>query len=245
MFSMFKELIATCDRLLAPPNCHGCGTVLYERLNAFDGHVCRACAEGIPVLAANTCPLCGHPVRSAEDFQGGRCAACRQAAPGFDRLNACFAYNGIAQQLIQQFKYQGRAYLAQTMARLMFTVINKDSVSVFDALVPVPLFPTRLREREFNQAQVLAECLAAETGVPVLPVLARTKNTRSQATLRESDRPANVQGAFRVIPDQDLDGQRLLLIDDILTTGATASEAANALKEAGAGHVAVLAFAKG
>ena len=88
-------------------------------------------------------------------------------------------------------------------------------------------------------------CLAADAGVPVLPVLARTKNTRSQATLRENDRLTNVRGAFRVLPGQDLAGQRLLLIDDILTTGATASEAACSLKQAGAAHVAVLAFAKG
>jgi len=242
---MFNELISTCDRLLAPPNCHGCGTLLYEHLNAFDANLCRACADGIHVLAANACPLCGHLVRSAEDFVGGRCAACRHAAPGFDRLTACFAYNGIARQLIQQFKYQGRAHLGRTLARLIFTVVNKDSLSVFDGLVPIPLFPARLREREFNQAHVLAECLAADAGVPVLPVLARTKNTRSQATLRENDRLTNVRGAFRVLPGQDLAGQRLLLIDDILTTGATASEAACSLKQAGAAHVAVLAFAKG
>ncbi len=245
MSSMFGELIALCDRFLAPPNCHGCGTVLYERLNAFDTNMCWDCARGLPVLAVHTCPLCGHPVRSAEDFEGGRCAACRQAAPGFDRLNACFAYNGIARQLIRQFKYQGRPYLARTMARLIFTVVPKDALSVFDGLVPVPLFPSRLREREFNQARALAECLAAEAGVPVLPVLTRTKNTRSQATLTQGARRTNVQGAFRVIPGHDLDGRRLLLIDDILTTGATASEAANALKEAGARHVAVLTFAKG
>ncbi len=242
---MFKELIATCDRFLAPPSCHGCGTVLYERINAFDTYVCQTCARGIPLVAPNVCPLCGHPVRSADDFEQGRCTACRRTAPGFDRLNACFVYDGIARRLIQQFKYQGRAYLAQTLTRLMLSVIHKDSMSVFDALVPVPLFPTRLREREFNQAQALAGCLARETGVPVLPLLVRIKNTRSQATLREKERPANVQGAFRVIPDQDLSDQRLLLIDDILTTGATASAAAYALKEAGARHVAVLAFAKG
>ncbi len=242
---MFKKLVATCDRFLAPPNCHGCGTVLYEHINAFDAHVCRECAQGIRVLAPNACPLCGHPVTSADDFVQGRCAACRRSAPGFDRLNACFAYEGIARRLIQQFKYQGRAYLGETLTRLMLTVIHKDAVSVFDALVPVPLFATRLREREFNQARVLAECLARETGVRVLPLLVRTKNTRSQARLCEKDRAANVQGAFQVIPDQDLSDQRLLLIDDILTTGATASVAACALKEAGARHVAVLAFAKG
>jgi len=242
---MFKDLLVACDRLLAPPNCHGCGTLLYGRANAFDPNLCWECARGIPVPPVQTCPLCGRPVRSADDFAGGRCTACRKASPGFDRLNACFAYNGTARRLIQQFKYQGRAYLARTMAQLMFAVIRKDSLGVFDALVPVPLFPARQREREFNQARALAECLAAETGVPVLCALTRTKNTRSQATLHENDRQANVRGAFRALPGLDLEGQRLLLIDDILTTGATANAAAGVLKEAGAQHVAVLAFAKG
>jgi ComF family protein len=242
---MLKELIATCDRILTPPNCHACGTVLYEPINAFDANLCLDCAQEIPVMPANACPLCGSPVRSALDFRRGRCPACRSASWGFDSLTACFSYNGTARSLIHQFKYQGRPYLAGTMARLMVTVIHKESVAVFDGLVPVPLFPARLREREFNQAWVLAERLSRDVDVPVLSLLERVKNTRSQALLCEKDRRANVEGAFRVFPGQDLSGQRLLLVDDILTTGATAGAAAAALKEAGAEHVAVLAFAKG
>jgi len=242
---MFKELINTCDRLLAPPNCHVCGTLIYEPLNAFDTNLCRACSQGIPILPANACPLCGATVHSVRDFEHGRCPGCRNTQPEFDRLEACFMYNGIARQLIHQFKYQGRAYLAKTLTQLMLTVIHKDAVSVFDALVPIPLSATRLRERTFNQADTLAKELAHAAGVPIRLLLERTKETRPQATFSREERQANVEGAFRVIPGADPSGQRLLLIDDIVTTGATASAAARVLKEAQAEHVAVCAFAKG
>ncbi|MGE5279558.1 MAG: ComF family protein [Deltaproteobacteria bacterium] len=242
---MFKQTLLTLERLLAPENCHACGTILYEHLNAFDANLCHACAGRLPLLPPTSCPCCGAPVKSVDDFTAGRCRNCRPAGAGFDRLHACFRYDATTRRLIHQFKYQGRAYLGRTLARLMLTVLHRESICFFDALVPIPLAGARLRERSFNQARVLAEGLAADTQVPVRDLLVRVRETRAQARFDEAQRRSNVAGAFAAAPQADVEGYRLLLVDDIVTTGATAHEAAAALKAAGAAHVAVAAFAKG
>lgn len=201
--------------LIMPPHCALCGEL--------GSWLCTACSNAI--LALNQ--------------------AYRDALPtpsGLDALDAVAPHRGPARGVVHQLKYGGMRVLAAPMAELMATYCPGVLANA-DLLVPVPLHPRRVRRRGYNQAVLLAEALAAHTGLAVRPaLLERTRDTRSQVGLSRAERRANVGGAFA--PLEPLDGQRVLLVDDVCTTGATLSACAVALRAAGARRVAALTFAR-
>jgi ComF family protein len=155
----------------------------------------------------------------------------------------CFgAYEGALRQLIHLFKYRKMRALEGPLGRLLARALPRDRA--FDAVVPVPLHWKRRWRRGFNQSELLARAMARRCGVPVLNVLSRKRATRSQAGLTNAARRGNVSGAFRARRTPSLDGKRILLVDDVMTTGATAAACAGALKRAGARSVTVLALAR-
>jgi len=226
--------------LVYPPTCPGCGTATAE-----PHALCPACWSGLRFIAPPFCQRFGTPF--AVDHGVGPLLSPRAMAdpPVFGRARAAVLYDGIARDLVHRLKYNDRLDLAPTLARMM-TGAGAELLAEADCLVPVPLHRWRLWRRRFNQAALLAQGIAALTDLPTAPqALARVKATRSQVGLTRAARARNLQGAFRV-PEAaraSLQGRRVLLIDDVATTGATANAAARALLRAGAARVDVLTFA--
>ena len=169
----------------------------------------------------------------------GRCALCRSGLRGFDAAYSFGAYQGVLRDLIHLFKYGRVRTLAGPLSGLLAQALPRDEV--FDATVPVPLYWFRRIKRGFNQSELLARGLARRTGIPMLKALGRVRPTPTQAGLSNSARRQNVARAFR---SQSVEGKRILLIDDVMTTGATAAACALALKQAGARRVALLTVAR-
>jgi len=164
----------------------------------------------------------------------------------FDRAFSVCVYDGVVKNLIHEFKYKDKQYLGKPLSKLLISFIKEYElpVSYIDYLIPMPLHRTKLREREFNQAQILCREIGAAIDKPLLENnLFRYRATETQASLEPHQRFLNVRGSFAVTEKQSVRGRNILLIDDVLTTGATASEAAQALKDAGANIVFVLTLA--
>jgi ComF family protein len=166
--------------------------------------------------------------------------------PAFDRARAVTRYDDIARKLVQRLKYNDRLELAEAMGSMMARA-GAELTADADAIVPVPLHLFRFWRRQFNQATLLARVVAEQADVPLEPsLLERRKPTASQVGLTRAERAENVTGAFRVPKDlrPQVEGRRILLVDDVLTTGATANAAATILLRAKARAVDVLTFAR-
>lgn len=199
----------------------------------------RAALAGlIDLVAPRRCPGCDHPLDWGEL---GFCGAC---APLIERLRhgpAAYAYGGPLGEGLRRLKYEGRTDLLEALHALVMPLANAHAGRV-DAVVPVPLHPERLRDRGFNQAALLAEPLAKALGVPLAEGrLVRVRGSVPQASLKEAERAANVHRAFE--GRRDPERPRLLLFDDVRTTGATLRSASGALYRAGASTVRVQALA--
>jgi ComF family protein len=172
----------------------------------------------------------------------GRCAMCRLGLRGFDAVCSYGSYEGSLRELIHLFKYGGVRPLAGTFGRFLAQALPRETT--FDVIVPMPLHWFKKWQRGFNQADILAREIGKKWNVPVRNVIRRKKATRPQAGLTNAKRRLNMSGAFRIPRGRSLAGMRVLLVDDVVTTGATASACARVLKRAGAAHVALLALAR-
>lgn len=195
-------------------------------------NLCDACRLDLPRLA-QVCPRCAMPVSSP-----GLCAVCVADPPSFDAALAPLEYTGAARYLLTRFKFHGGLAHGVPLVRLMIELALARPVSERpEALLPVPIHAHRLRERGFNQALELARPVARALGIPLLSdALARKRSTPPQMSLSESARRANVRGAFElraIVP------ARVALVDDVLTTGATAAELARVLKRHGCERVEI------
>jgi ComF family protein len=215
--------------LLFPPSCVSCG--------AGGDFLCMRCAGRLVPAAWPRCRRCWRPLEDA-----GVCPPCRITPPPFDGLRAVFIYDASARVLVHALKYRGMSALAGPMAGLMARSIRGSEIQP-DVIVPVPLASMRRRTRGYNQAGELAAALGRELGLPVSGrALRRTRETPPQARSRDAhQRHRNVAGAFAARPAAD---RRVLLVDDVTTTGATLTACAGALRDAGAGPVWALAFAR-
>jgi ComF family protein len=206
--------------------------------------VCRSCLCSIVPLSADYfCVACRTPFSNSFPLdEAGRCALCRSGAQGFDAAYSFGAYDGSLRQLIHLLKYEKVRSLARPLAEMLVTALPREQR--FDALVPMPLHWRRYWERGFNQSALLAEETCRRTGIPVLAAARRRRATAPQAGLTNARRRVNVAGAFTPSRRPAVQGLRLLVVDDVMTTGATASACARALKQAGASYVAVLTLAR-
>lgn len=238
-----KAALGGLRDLAYPKVCLSCG----RRLPQDSGRefVCAACWDSIKKNAPPFCRRCGRQLKDnalAKDI----CPSCIRTPVHFDRAFSPCRYEGVIKELIHKFKYAGKEYLGGPLAGLMADFIQEYRLPLecVDYLVPVPLHKSKKREREFNQASVLAEHLSRKFEKPLLEdALMRRRYTKAQAELEGEARLANVKESFQVRALKALDGKNLLLIDDVLTTGATCSEAAHELKKAGARIVFVLTLA--
>ena len=219
---MWRALLDLCF----PPRCAAC--------DAFSAApFCATCATSLYPVASPLCPRCGLPFDGGVDHV---CADCRAHPPPFRRASAALRYGGELQHALLRLKFASRPDLARRLAPLMPPLPDCDRV------VPVPLHRRRLARREYNQALLLAR--AAWPGARIDPfALERTRDTPPQATLRGALRRTNLRGAF-LASARRVDGRRVVLVDDVLTTGTTAAECARALRRAGATSVDVVTLAR-
>jgi ComF family protein len=205
--------------------------------------VCGRCEGEIKRLRPPYCALCGRPVQN----EGARCASCLEENFAFDRAFACALYEGKMKELIHRYKFDGRHYLRHFFSRLMLSFIqNHLRERSYETLAAVPMDRAKKQTRGFNQSELLSARLAKTLGLPEAShSLRRRGRILPQSLLAKKDRKTNAQGSFEVTDQKYFDGKNVLLIDDILTTGHTASECAGVLKKAGARSVEVLACARG
>jgi ComF family protein len=210
-----------------------------------DAGVCAACWAKLSFIAPPYCERLGIPF-TYDPGPGILSMEAIADPPAYHRARAAVRYDDVARTLVHAFKYGDRLDLAPTMGRWMATA-GRPLLSDADAIVPVPLHWRRQWARRFNQSALLAEIIAKASTVPVsYRALKRVKATPQQVGLSQSARAQNVQGAFRVPPDgkADVAGRRLILVDDVLTSGATMDACARALLRAGAAQVDALVFAR-
>ena len=228
------ELRLCCD-LLLPPACLLCG----ERLpaGAPASEFCPRCRAGVPQPAPARCPVCAAAHRTLTASLH-HCEPCLRQPPPFTRVHAVGPYAGTLQEAVQRFKYRGQLSLEQPLGTLLAEAVLAGGGKRPDLVIPVPLHRNRLRERGYNQALQLARRAGRLLDVPVAPeLLCRTRETPSQQGLDAAARNSNLKGAFAVAGP--LRGRRLLLVDDVLTTGATVRECAAVLHRAGAATIEV------
>ncbi|MBL8398629.1 MAG: ComF family protein [Candidatus Accumulibacter sp.] len=200
-----------------------------------DRPLCAACEDDLPRLPSSHCPRCALPTPAGE-----LCGRCLIKTPYYDATRAVYVYDFPVDRLIQSFKYGHRLilgrYFGQQLAELAAGL-------TFDRVIPLPLHPLRLRQRGFNQALELARPISRASGAPLdTRSCRRRRSTAPQAELAWRERARNVRGAF--VCSADLQGQRVLLVDDVMTTGTTVNELARIVKLHGASEVAVLVVAR-
>ncbi len=228
--------------LLYPRNCVRCGASSPEALP----HLCWDCLSDTPKIEAPFCVCCGDPV--AGDIQHDyTCFACSRETPAFDLARSAVRYEGGVGEALRDLKYNQAVWLAADLAVLLFACVQAEYPGVkFDWVSAVPLHPTRFRARGFNQSGLLSAALARKMKLPYKEKAARRiRSTSTQTGLTAPQRAANVHAAFRSGFFTRLKGKRILLVDDVMTTGATVNACASALKEGGAATVHVVTVARG
>lgn len=226
--------------IVYPPSCVACQAAVGQAQA-----VCPSCWGSIGFIERPYCERLGTPF--AVDLGPGLLSPAAIADPPvYARARAVCRFDGVARELVHRLKYGDRVELALTLGRMMAQA-GRELLPDADLVVPVPLHRTRLWSRRFNQAAALAGVVARQADLPLAPAaLARVKRTRQQVGLTRPQRAENLQGAFRVPETMrpQIEGRRVLLIDDVLTTGSTANATARALLRAGARDVDVLTFAR-
>lgn len=223
-----------------PPRCLRCGVTVDTV-----GALCPDCWGMMAFLGAPLCACCGYPFEF-EMGEGALCAACTRDHPAFDRARAVLRYDDSSRDLVLAFKHADRTDGAPAYGRWLARA-GAELTPAAEIVAPVPLHWTRLFVRRYNQAALLALAVARQAQVPAIPdLLVRRRRTPSQGRLSAAGRARNVAGAFAVSPRHRaaVSGRRVLLVDDVLTTGATAEACARALRRGGAAAVDVLTLAR-
>lgn len=217
-----------------PPRCLKCGEVVGNT-----GALCAPCFDKISFITSPLCQSCGVPFSDVylESPDALVCGACVETPPVFERARAVIVYNDDSRSLITRFKYADRTDLAPAFARWM-TRVGGDLLVDADVILPVPLHRWRLLTRTYNQSAYLARRIAKLSGVPAeYGVLRRVRATPSQGGLSAAARRRNVAAAFVIKKPDAVTGKRVVLVDDVLTTGATLNACARVLRQSGAAAV--------
>ena len=216
--------------LLYPPRC-----VLCDRHGAL---LCESCRASLPPAAGRRCNACWLPLR------GAACGACAEHPTALTRLRSAYRYDDGVRTLVHAFKFRGQSSLGKALAAELARLYADHGLEA-DVIVPVPLTTSRRRGRGYNQAALVARELSRQTVVPLAEALRRTGNAPPQAqSPTAEERRRNVIGTFEVARPADVEGRRILLIDDVATTGATLNACAIELLRAGAVEVSGLTLAR-
>lgn len=233
MPARWREAVDAVVDVVLPPACTVCDVVL-----PAPGAFCEDCAHEVLELPTVHCSRCAEPGA----FDGGVCERCRAGVP-WAKAWAPFEHEGAVARAIHRFKYEDRSDLSRPLGMVLAASAREVLAEMPGAVVPLPLHESRFRERKFDQAALLARTVSMEAARPLeLEWLTRVRATPRQVGLSEAQREANVRGAF--VASAAVKGHDVVLIDDVLTSGATAREAVRVLREAGAARVSVLTLAR-
>lgn len=240
-----NDLLHSLIDLVFPRFCVGCNQLGDQ---TFAGYICPDCWKLLNLLSPPICSICGAPLSSSTVMAtSSLCGRCLQKEFAFDRARSVFIYDArnIIKEFILKMKYAGYRAIALEFGRIMAErVLMEFNPTDWDAIVPVPLHPKRQRTRGFNQSQVMALALRSKFKVPIMiSELTRTRNTVPQQGSRRS-RALNVQTAFRVTKPKEIRNKNLLILDDVMTTGATVNACAEVLKQSGALRVDVFTLCR-
>ena len=240
---MFQRLFSPITELLFPSICHLCKEFIPD---AGEVKLCPDCLAKAPPLLSPKCNCCGQPFESPIGADH-HCGSCITDPPPFCAARAALLFEESTRELIHQFKYSKRVMLGRPLGLLAAAYLGEFAGEFgADLIVPVPLHVKRLRQRGFNQAVLLGEVFSSKWGVALSRnSLKRVRWTEPQVNLGARERAANVKGAFDVGSVNKISGKRILLVDDVYTTGSTAKECCRVLMRAGAADVAVLTIARG
>lgn len=218
-----------------PPRCGHCGIIVDE-----PGSFCVLCWGQVDWLSDGVCDCCGIPLEGTDERI---CAGCLADPPKFERLRAATVYDDASRSLILRLKHGRQVGLIPTMARAIARQMRAYDASEQTLLVPVPLHRWRIWNRGFNQSGLLAQAISKRVGIDWSPdVLERSKSTKSLGGLSRSQRQKMVSGAFDA--DEYVVGRRIILVDDVFTTGSTIAACANALRKAGASGIDAIVWAR-
>jgi len=237
-----RRLASGALDIIYPRVCAACGAGMDDQ----PGHVCWDCIAGLEPVTEPFCSICGDPFDGIieDDFV---CSFCRRDGPGFDLARSAFRFRGAAMPLVHGLKYSVMPHLARDIGMMVARCVETHfPLRDVDAVGCVPLYPRRERGRTYNQSGLIAAHVAAEIRRPLLRAgLRRIRDTATQTRLTARERRRNVRNAFAATDCDWLRGRRVLLVDDVMTTGATVSECGRALKDSGVAAVYVATFARG
>lgn len=233
-------LISIFADLIYPPRCVSCRTPL---LGFRQNLLCDNCYAGLARIDENSCRFCGSIIGKYAKRRN-ECDVCRNQKRHYTRVIAAVEYNDIAQHIIHAYKFYNQKNLAPLMAKEILSRLYQEYSKVnFDYIIPVPLHKKKLLKRGYNQSTLLARYISDNLKITFSDdILLRTRNTSPQSLLDSRKRETNIIDAFTAT--RELAGKKILLIDDVLTTGCTASECAGSLRRAGASRVYVCVFAR-
>lgn len=233
----FRGLVS----LIYPAACEACRVPI-----APHEILCRSCLDAVPRIASPFCARCSQPFAGAID-DIFTCANCEGRVLHFDCAVSLYRSRGVVREIVHDFKYNRRLHLRRLLGCWLEEALADSRLAGrrFDLVVPVPLHPARKRERGFNQAELLARELSRSRSLSLGNVLNRIRYTTTQTQFDRNERMENLRGAFRLRRGCDVQGLRMLLVDDVLTTGSTLSECASVLKKAGARSVRAVTAARG
>jgi ComF family protein len=224
-----------------PPLCLICE----ERLLPDEEYYCGTCYKDFEYVPRPLCAVCGAPLGNRV-IEKEYCPDCPPKPIHFDTARAPLLYDGPVVPGIIAMKFNRRLEMAEYFGRILFYYLKTEMKDEnFDCIIPVPLHPRRYLERGYNQSEEMGMFLSRKTGIPLFPeLLRRIRNTPPQTSVEHSGRRKNVTGAFNVVYPDPVKGHRVLLLDDVYTTGSTLNAAAGALKDAGAAKVTALTLCR-
>ncbi len=214
--------------------CDLCGNELVCKTRL---RLCSECVAKLPMVEGRICLNCGSPIKNEADY----CLRCQRKESVFKCNRAPLVYDGIAKNLIYKFKFGGKIYIADTLGALMSDTYISNGFQA-EIIVFAPMTAKEVKKRGFNQAELLAQNIGNRLNLPMLPALEKIKDTSEQKQLKGKEREQNLEDAF-VCKFMQIKGRRILFVDDVFTTGATANQCSKALLLAGAKEVLVLTAA--
>ncbi len=225
-----------------PSFCRLCGRALVDPEEKI---ICARCLETVEIHRGPVCPVCGRFYHQTA-ASGQPCGQCQERTPEFSRHRSLGPYSGRLKEVILLFKYKSCEFLSRPLSAMVFRhFAGGDLFEGLDYIVPVPLHRKREKQRGFNQAELLGCGLSDLSGLPLLTgVLIKIRNTPAQVSLEAAERETNLRKAFLVKKGEKIDGRKILLVDDVITTGSTLRECAARLRQAGAGEIRALTLAR-
>lgn len=239
---MFRKLLQDIINFILPRRCLKCGKIL----NSNSDHFCQYCIDELNFILEPYCRKCGHPLFEGETNGKMLCPNCMKRKYNWFRYSrSAMLYDEASKNLILSFKFMDKTENAKPLAEMMYLAGRDIFTAKVDVIIPIPLHYRRMLQRRYNQSILLAQELSKKSKVSFDSLsLVRHKNTRPQVEFSGHQRIKNVKDAFSVRHPENIKGKRVLLIDDVLTTGSTLKEATIALKKAGAKSVDTLTVAR-